>query len=337
MNVLVTGGGGFLGGAIVSKLLARGDKVRSIARGDYPDLRALGVETFRGDLAGGEYLEEAVKGCDVVFHTAAKAGVWGDYSEYHLSNVVGTERVIDACRDARVPKLVFTSSPSITFAGNDQEGIDESTPYPDRFLAHYPKTKAMAETIVLAANSDDFQTVALRPHLIWGPGDNQLVPRILAQGRAGTLRIVGTGETLVDATYIDNAADAHLLAAERLGPDAACAGKAYYISNDEPWPMKRLLNTILAAGGLPPVTRHVSPGLAYALGFVLETVYRLAKRVGEPRMTRFVARQLSTAHWYDISAAKRDLGYVPAVSMDEGMKRLADSLGHQGDSSRASA
>ena len=326
MNVLVTGGGGFLGGAIVRKLIARGDSVRSIARGDSPELRALGVETFRGDLAGGEYLEDAVKGCDLVIHTAAKAGVWGDYREYHLSNVVGTERVIDACREARVPRMVYTSSPSITFAGRDQEGIDESTPYPDRFLSPYPKTKAMAEKIVLEANGEDFQTVALRPHLIWGPGDTQLVPRVLDQGRAGTLRIVGSGESLVDATYIDNAADAHLLAAERLGPGSACAGKAYYISNDEPWPMKRLLNSILAAGGLPPVTRHVSPGLADALGYVLETFYKIAKRADEPRMTRFVARQLATAHWYNIAAAKRDLGYTPAVSMDEGMRRLAATL-----------
>ena len=263
---------------------------------------------------------------DVVFHTAALPGVWGTYRAFYETNVRGTRNVIDACFAEGVTRLVYTSSPSITFAGHDQEGTDESDPYSERFLAHYPRTKAAAERLVLAANCESLATVALRPHLIWGPDDTQLVPRVIERARKGRLRLVGDGSKLVDATYIDNAAMAHLLAADRLSSGAACAGKAYYISNGEPWPMARIINGILAAAGLPPVTRSVSPAAAYALGAVLEAAYAAFRLSGEPLMTRFVTRQLATAHWYDISAARRDLGYKPSVTMDEAMRRLGESL-----------
>lgn len=326
MKALVTGGGGFLGGGLVRALSERGWSIRSFARGDYPDLRNLGVETLRGDIADRAAVADAVKSCDIVFHSAAIASSWGRYEDFYQTNVVGTENIIDACRVHGVPKLIFTSSPSVCFHGTDQEGVDESVGYPERFLAHYPRTKALAEQRVVAANDEALATVALRPHLIWGPGDTQLTPRIIDQGRAGKLRIVGSGNQRIDATFIDNAVHAHLLAADRLRPGAPCAGRPYYITNDEPVPIKEMLNSILDAAGVAPVERHVSPALAYAAGALLESAWKLLGRTDEPRMTRFVARQLATAHWYDISAAKRDLGYKPIVSMRDGLDRLRSSL-----------
>ncbi len=331
MRALVTGGGGFLGGAIVRLLLKRGWRVRSYSRGEYPALRQLDVEQVKGDLAEGAGLAKAVAGCDVVFHVAAKAGVWGSYQEYHQINVVGTENVLQACKAAGIRKLVFTSSPSVTFDGRDQVGLDESAPYPSKWLAHYPHTKALAEQRVLAANGPDLTTVSLRPHLIWGPGDPHLVPRVLERAKAGQLRLVGDQSKKVDSVYIDNAAEAHVLAAEKLAVGAPLAGKAYFITNGEPLPMAELLNGILKAGGLPPVTRTISARLAYAAGVVFEMSYRLLGKSEEPRMTRFVARQLSTAHWFDISAARRDFGYEPAITIREGMQLLAADLNHQAD------
>lgn len=326
MKALVTGGGGFLGGAIVRRLVARGDAVRSFARGEYPELAGLGVEVVRGDLSDAAALAAAAQGCDVVFHVAAKAGVWGPYAEYFRANVTGTENVVAACRAHGVRRLVYTSSPSVVFDGRDMEGVDESVPYPDHYHTAYPQTKALAEKLVLGANGAELATVSLRPHLIWGPGDPHLVPRIVARARAGRLRRIGNRPNLVDTVYIDNAAYAHLLAADHLAPGAPVAGKAYFITQGEPLPLWDMINRILAAAGLPPVTKSVPAGMAYAAGWLCETVYGLLRLRAEPPMTRFVARELATAHWFNIDAARRDLGYRPAVSLEEGLKRLAASL-----------
>jgi 2-alkyl-3-oxoalkanoate reductase len=326
MRALVTGGAGFLGKAIVERLRARGDDVHSLSRGDYPELQALGVTQFRGDVADGDDMKRAAVGCDVVFHVAAKAGIWGPYQEYYRTNVVGTEKVIAACRDLGIARLVYTSTPSVVFNGRDQEGIDESAPYPPSHHAHYPETKARAERLVLQANDSRLATVALRPHLIWGPGDHHLIPRIIARARAGQLRRIGRRDNRVDSVYIDNAADAHLLAADRLAPGSPIAGKAYFISQGEPWPLWDLVNAILKAAGLPPVTRSISPWLAYAVGWMLEVVYRLLRLQSEPRMTRFLAEELATAHWFNIDAARRDLDYRPTVSIEKGLRRLEQSF-----------
>ena len=326
MRILVTGGGGFLGGAIVRRLIGRGDEVRAFQRGEYPELDTLGVNVIRGDVTDADALVRAANGCDAVVHTAAKAGVWGPRDDYHRVNVIGTRTLIDACRRAGVTRLVYTSSPSVVFDGRDEEGIDESIHYPRRYLAAYPQSKALAEQFVLAANGPDLATVALRPHLIWGPGDPHLVPRILDRARRGRLRLVGRGENRVDSTYIDNAAAAHVAAVDRISVGAPCAGKAYFISNGEPLAMRELINRILDAGGLPPVTRQIAPRVAYAAGAVIEAAYRLCGIQREPMMTRFVARQLATAHWFDISAARRDLGYKVEVSLGDGFARLKESL-----------
>jgi nucleoside-diphosphate-sugar epimerase len=326
MNALVTGGGGFLGGAIVRLLRARGDAVRSLCRGNYPALAALGVDAIQGDVADCEAVTRAVAGCDVVFHVAAKAGIWGRFADYHRINVDGTRYIIDACREHHVRRLVYTSSPSVVFDGKDMEGVDESTPYPGRFESPYPATKAEAERLVLAANDDTLATVALRPHLIWGPGDNHLIPRIIARAKAGRLRRIGKRDPLVDTIYIDNAADAHLLAADRLFPGSRIAGKVYFLSQGDPVPLWSLVNQILRAADLPPVTRTISPAAAVAAGAILEAIYRTLHLPGEPPMTRFLAHQLSTAHWFNIDAARRELDYGPSVSIDEGLDQLAASL-----------
>jgi nucleoside-diphosphate-sugar epimerase len=322
MRALVTGGGGFLGQAIVRRLCQRGWQVQTLNRSHYPELEPLGVVQWRGDIADAGVVAEAAAGCDVVFHVAARAGIWGSREDFYRPNVTGTENVLAACRRHGIARLVYTSTPSVIHSGDDVEGADESLPYPEHFEAPYPETKAIAEQMVLGANQPQLATVALRPHLIWGPEDTNLVPRIVARRRAGSLRLIGDQTKLVDSTYIDNAAEAHLLAADRLAPDAACAGRAYFISQGQPLPIAELINRILDAAGLPPVEKTVAPGVAYAAGAVMETVYGFLRIKSEPRMTRFLARQLATAHWYDISAARRDLGYQPAVSIDEGMERL---------------
>lgn len=330
VRVVVTGGGGFVGSAVISSLRARGDEVTSVARRDYPDLRAQGVHTIRADIRDTVAMCDAVDGADVLIHTAAKAGAWGSVESYRQANVVGTRSVLDACRARGVPRLVFTSSPSVAHSGNDLGGVDESVGYAKHFEAPYPQTKAEAERLVLAANSAELLTVALRPHLVWGPGDPHLVPRIVDRAREGRLALVGDGQNLIDATYIDNAALAHLNAIDALvrcaAPDTAPAGRAYFIAQGEPVPMRQLIDAILEAADLPPVTRQVPFPVAYGLGALLEVLDRFRPSADGPLMTRFLARQFSTAHWFDLTAARRDLGYIPTVSMAEGMARLKTFL-----------
>jgi 2-alkyl-3-oxoalkanoate reductase len=326
MRILVTGAGGFLGQGIVRALHARGDDVCTLQRGEYPALAELGVTINKGDIADKETVIGASKNCDAIFHVAAKAGFWGDYQHYYRSNVAGTVNVLEACRGNSIQRLVYTSSPSIVFTGEDEDGINESAPLPEHYLTNYQRTKAEAEEMVLAANSKELATVALRPHLIFGPGDPHLAPRIIARAKKGKLRLVGKRRNLVDITFIDNAVSAHLLALDALQAGAACSGKAYFISNDEPMAIAEIVNRILAAAGMPPVTKTVSPGLAYLIGAIMEECYSLLRIKSEPLMTRFIARQLSCSHWYNISAAKRDLKYKPIVSIEEGMQRLQQAL-----------
>lgn len=322
MKALVTGGGGFLGRAIVRGLLRGGYAVRSFSRKSYPALESLGVEVFQGDVADGERVREACLNCDVVFHVAAKAGIWGEYRHYYEANVMGTENVIAACRVLGISRLVYTSSPSVVFDGGDMQGVDERVPYPPHYKAAYPATKATAEQMVLAANDDQLATLALRPHLIWGPGDTHLVPGIIARGRAGKLRKIGRTPKLVDFTYVDDAAAAHLLAADCLSPGSPISGRAFFISQGQPMPLWDFVNRVLEVAQLPSVSRAISPGVTYAAGWLCEIVYKTLRLQGEPPMTRFLAEELSTAHWFDISAARQELGYQPKWSLEEGLKQL---------------
>lgn len=326
MKVLVTGGGGFLGGAIVRLLHQRGDTVRSLTRTHYPWLDELGVEQTLADLADAAAVARAVEGCELVIHTAAKAGIWGRYADFYATNVLGTKNILAACRQHRVPRLVYTSTPSVVYGGKDIIGGNESLPYPARYSAYYPQTKAEAERLVLAANSPELATVALRPHLIFGPGDPHLIPRLLERARQGRLRRIGRRPIQVDVTYIDNAAYAHLDAADRLQSHAPCAGKAYFITNGQPVDLWDFINRILELAQLPPVTKTIPAWWARTLGTLCETCYWLLRLPGEPPMTHFVAEQLSTCHYFDISAARRDLGYYPRMTLEEGLQRLAQHL-----------
>ena len=326
MNALVTGAGGFLGRYIVEALVARGEKVRGLARGDYPELRALGVELLRADVRDRQAVVDACAGVDMVFHTAALAGIWGPWKSFYEINTQGTEHVIAACRRQGVRRLVYTSSPSVTFDGSDQCGIDESAPYPKRWLAHYPHSKALAEQRVLAANgAGGLFTCALRPHLIWGPRDQHLVPRLIQRAGTGHLRRVGSGQNLIDTVYVENAAEAHLQAADALLPASPVCGRVYFISQGEPVNCWQWINELLALAKVPPVTKSISLKAAWRLGLALETLHRVLQINREPRMTRFLAAQLGTSHYFDISAARRDFDYVPRVSKEEGMRRLKAS------------
>jgi nucleoside-diphosphate-sugar epimerase len=326
-SVLVTGGGGFLGAAIVNRLVKRGDPVRSLSRKFYPELEAMGVEQIQGDIADLNVVTKACEEIDIVFHVAAKPPPWGTYKDYYQTNVVGTENVIEGCNRQNVARLVYTSTPSVVFDGTNMEGADESLPYPAGHNAYYPQTKALAEQQVVKAAAQGLGTVVLRPHQIWGPGDPHFVPRLIA--RAKELKQIGNGKNLVDTTYIDNAADAHLLAADRLAENPAISGNKYFISQDEPIPAWDMINAILNAAGLEPVSGSISFRTAWAIGAALEFIYRFWGISKEPKMTRFLADAVAKSHWFDISAAKRDLGYAPKISTAEGLRRLEEWLKHK--------
>lgn len=323
MKALVTGGGGFLGGEIVRQLLARGEEVRSFARGSYPALESLGVEVLCGDLREAEAVRAAVAGCDIVFHAAAKPPPWGSRADYESINLGGTHNVIDACRAEGVGALVFTSTPSVVGGSEDIEGGDESLSYrSDWSGAEYPRSKALAEQAVLAAAGEDLRAVALRPHLIWGPGDPHFLPRFVERARNGQLRRIGAGDPLVDPTYITDAGLAHLCAADRLLAGADISGRAYFVSGGETVGLWTMVDRMLETAGEPPVSKRISAGAARFAAGLVEGSHRLFRRSGEPRITRFVVQQVTHARWFDVTAARRDLGYEPQVSIDEGMRSL---------------
>jgi len=328
MKAVVTGGAGFLGRAICERLAARGDEVLSLSRGAHPELDAEpGIKHRAVDITDGKAVLAALDGADIVFHVAAKAGVWGPRDDYFRTNLDGTRHVLGACLEHGITRLVHTSSPSVCFDGSDHVHASNDLVYPRRFLAPYPESKARAEALVLAANGKNgLATCALRPHLIFGPRDPHLVPRLLERARAGQLRIVGSGTNEVSMTYIDNAAHAHVLAGDALTPDAKHAGEAYFINQEEPVRLWDWMNDVLRRLGEPPVTRRVPARVAYAAGGLFEAVYRGLRLSGEPRMTRFVAAQLASSHSYDMTPAKRDFGYTELVGMTEATERTVQAF-----------
>lgn len=326
MLSLVTGAGGFLGRYIAEMLVERGDRVRALCRKRYEALDRLGVETVQGDVRDASAVNQACRGVDLVFHVAGVAGIWGSWGHFYGINTEGTRHVIEACRLAGVPRLVYSSSPSVTFDGHDQHGIDESTPYPRRWLCHYAHSKALAEQMVLEANGQGLLTCALRPHLMWGPRDHQLIPNLVARAKSGALVRVGDGSNRIDMIYVENAARAHLLAADALRPDSPVAGRAYFLSQGEPVRCWQWIDDLLAMAGLPPVRRSVRFCTAWCMGAMLEASYAMLRRGSEPPMTRFLAAQLARSHYFDIGRARRDFGYQAWVSTAEGMERLATDL-----------
>ncbi len=325
---LVTGGGGFLGSAITRMLLERGDRVRVLGRRRYPQVEALGAEGVQCDLTEpGPELASALEGVDVVFHTAALAGMWGEYEAYHRVNVVGTRNILEATRAAGCQRFVHTSSPSVTFHGTDELDVrEEDCSYPERFLFHYPQTKAEAERLVLAQDGPDFATTSLRPHLIYGPGDPHLLPRLIDRQRSGRLKVLGEGTNQVGITYVDNAAVAHLQAADALRPGSPNAGKPYFVTDGEPVVIWDWLNQVFEGLGLGPIRGQVSVGVAMPMAGLIEWVWRTFGLSGEPPITRFTVAQTSTSHWYDLHNARTDFGYAPVVTPADALVRTIRAL-----------
>jgi nucleoside-diphosphate-sugar epimerase len=329
VKALVTGGGGFLGRYVVEQLLDRGDSVTVFARGDYAELGQIGARLTRGDLQDPQAVQSACADIDTVFHVAARAGIWGMWESFYQPNVVGTQNVIAACRAQGVEKLIYTSSPSVVFDGvNNQphNGCDESLPYPTRYENFYSQTKAIGEQMVIKANGADLLATSLRPHLIFGPRDSHLLPSVISRARVGQLVQVGDGSNKVDITYVEDAARAHLLAADALQPGSPVAGSVYFISQDDPITLWPWINDLLTKLDVPPIKRRISLSVARAIGTVLEFFYRRFSIKGEPRLTRFVASELALSHYYDISRAKRDFGYQPQFSTAQALEKTLPFL-----------
>ncbi len=331
MRVLITGGGGFLGSHIAERLHQRGDRVAVLGRRTFAYSHlAPDIERIQGDIQDRELLLEAAENVDAVFHTAAKAGIWGEYEDYYRINVEGTRHVVEACRENGVKKLIYTSTPSVVFGEDDLENVNESAPYPKDHLCHYACTKAMAEQMVKEANGvRGLATVSLRPHLIWGIGDPHLVPRILDKSQRGRLVRVGEGKNRVDMVHVENAAHAHVLACDALEAGGTLAGKCYFISDGTPVNLWEWVERLLLMMDRAPVERSISLPWARRIGALMEFFYGALRIETEPPMTRFVALQLATSHYFNISSARNDFGYEPVMSPDEGLDRLVEHLKEQ--------
>ena len=315
MRVLVTGATSLIGRAVVARLQDRGDVVTVFQR------RPSGLATAEhlGDIADPSAVATAVAGNEAVVHLAGRVAVTGPWSQFEETNVRGTHNAIEAAREAGVGRFVHVSSPSVAHGGRSLVGAAAGAADPDKTRGHYATSKARAELVALAADTPDLAVVAIRPHLIWGPGDTQLVARIVSRARAGRLAIVGSGAALIDTTYIDNAADALVAALDR-APELG--GRALVVSNGQPRPVRELVNRIVIAAGVEPPRIKVPYQVARTGGLVVERIWERQGREDDPPMTSFLAEQLGTAHWFDQRETRRALGWEPAVSLAEGFRRL---------------
>jgi len=329
MQILVTGGGGFVGRYVVDLLLERGYSVRSLGRSPQPALEKKDVDVRCADLADSKAVSDAVAGVDAVFHVAAKAGVWGSWESYYQANVVGTKNVVEACERDGVGRLVYTSTPSVVFNRQPFTGQGNELPYGKNWLCHYAHTKAIAEREALGANSESLKVVALRPHLVFGPGDPHLLPRVVESVKAGRLKIIGDGRNRVDVSYVKDVAAAHLAAFDALA-SGKCAGNAYFISQGEPVEIWPWLNLVLEGLGQSPLKKKIPLPLAYAAGGLAELVWKLFNKSGEPPITRFVAVELAKDHYFDLSAAQRDLNFTPAYKMEDALDETISDLQERG-------
>jgi len=328
-KILVTGASGFVGGAVVHELLARGYKVRGTGRKPRPEGFPGEAEYESTDLCDLQRLPPLLVNCTAIVHVAAKAGVWGSQESFRRPNVEATRNLLEHAGSAGVRYFVHTSTPSVVYNGQSIQGGDESLPYGRSFPCEYLTTKAEAEKMVLMAHREgSFQTLALRPHLVWGPGDPHLFPRVFERVRQGRLRQVGNGTNRVDMTYIDNVAQGHVDALESLVQGKG-GGEAYFLTQDEPVALWPFVNRVLEGAGYPPVKKKLPLGAATCIGAACELVWRLLRRKGEPPMTRFVAVELAKDHWFSSSKARDVLGYKPKVSMEEGLQRYLESLSRE--------
>lgn len=317
-RILVTGASGMLGAGVARALAARGDVVVVMQR----RASGLGLSEVRGDVTDREAVQRAVAGCDAVVHLAAKVSLVGDLDAFRRVNVEGTRNLVEAARAAGVDRFVYVSSPSVAHAGSALVGAGAGPADPEHARGPYARTKAEAELIALAADAPGFAVVAIRPHLVWGPGDEQLIARIVERARTGRLVLIGGGKALIDTTYVDNAVDAIVAAGDRAA-DAGVHGQAFVVTNGEPRTVAELLTRIATAGGAPAPRRSVPFPVAWAGGRLVESAWALLRRPGEPPMTAFLAEQLATAHWFDQRRTRTALGWQPRVSLDEGFARLA--------------
>ncbi|MDO8143638.1 NAD(P)-dependent oxidoreductase [Isoptericola sp. 178] len=329
MTVLVTGASGLLGSAVARALVARGVTVRTLQR---RPSGVPGAEDVAGSVTDRAAVAAAVDGVDAVVHLAAKVSLAGDPAEFTAVNVEGTRTLLDAAERAGVQRFVQVSSPSVAHTGTSLVGVGAGPADPDRARGEYARTKAASELLALgrdrAGAGRGLRVVAVRPHIVWGPGDTQLVERVIDRASSGRLPLLGHGAALIDTTYLDNAADGIVAALDRLADQpSAVHGRAYVITNGEPRPVADLLTGICRAAGVEPPRWRVSAGLARVAGGAVEAVWRVRPGDDEPPMTRFLAEQLSTAHWFDQRETWADLRWRPAVSLDEGMRRLAAHYG----------
>ena len=323
MKVIVTGGMGFLGNSLVSKLLDCGYEVHAVGRTKEPkkEKLLLGIQYHACDLANNFLDDKILKNTDLVVHTAAKAGVSGNYHDYYLANFTATKNLLDSCRSSGISRFIHTSTPSVVFTKNPIQNGNEILPYLSHSLSPYASTKAMAEKLVLQANNPPhLQTLALRPHLVWGKGDPHLLPRVIKRHKEGKLKIVGLGNNQVDLTHIVNVTHAHMLAIDAIMKNKELGGKPYFIGQEEPVVLWDWLNDLFSSLKLAPVTKKISFRIAYHIGWVMEMLWKLLSIGGDPPMTRFVASQLAHDHWFSSKNAKEDFGYSPILSMQEAMK-----------------
>lgn len=319
MRVLVTGASGFLGRATAAAVRDAGHEVRTFQR---RPSGVSGVSDVLGTMTDGAAVARAVAGTDAVVHLAAKVSLAGDPADFARVNVDGTRTLVDAARAAEVGRFVFVSSPSVAHTGSSLVGAGAGPAEPARARGDYARTKAAAELVALGADAPGFAVVAVRPHLVWGPGDTQLVGRIVDRARKGRLPLLDSGAALIDTLYVDNAASAMVAALEHATDDDV-HGNAYVVTNGEPRPVGDLLAGICTASGVSAPRVHVPAGVARVAGSVVEAVWRVRPGEDEPPMTRFLAEQMSTAHWFDQRRTQQDLQWAPAVSIDEGLARLA--------------
>lgn len=327
MKALVTGGGGFLGGYIIKELLKRNYSVVNLSRNSYPHLDDLGVETIKCDITNeNQVCQLDLSGFNVIFHVAALAGVWGKYENYYAINYLGTKNLVEQTKKHNIKYFIYTSTPSVVFGADDIEAADESIPFPTKYLTAYAETKSKAETLVLESANENFNTLAIRPHLIWGPGDPHILPRLKQKAKAGKLKRVGEGNNLVDVIYVENAAIAHVDAFEKLHVNNKLNGQTYFIGQERPVNLWDFINTLLVKSKIDPVEDHISFSAAYKIGFFLEKIFSLLGiNSPEPPMTRFVATQLAKSHYFKHDKAKADFGFKPQITIEEGLRRTFSS------------